>query len=494
MTLGGGAGSSALSSEIEEAQVADVWAQDIRRLCPRHPDFFSSEEACLRIVDQVRPGTSSYQSLPINEKNNTDLRQMYNIEYRPKHQSIGSHSTFQQLSIVAGQLLRISVVRGKSDVSQLWRSGQLFRVICDRNTVELLIEHFKSRTVCTTVTTKSIHLKKIAQHAKMYYMGKDSTMCAQSEAVHMFVNANYNVQKTLGRQRTAERRQLERRFADGAVFMPADFSRCKERVKRSLENIMDTVLGAIGRHHGDGNDLRTMNKALIRKWCINFLVLLVLCAGGQRPQVYTQLQVPSEQELTQMGVDQHKNGFIRLIPMKEKTVRSLNMPFVMLPAFTFRYIKFHLEHIRPAIFSNSNTDEEALANSPLLLHTETCQHLSSANVTRTFQKFLEVSEPALAKMSIMNIRSSYGTMMMIAYRNGDIFQGDDEATFLGTLATQMNTSVEQLEATYIAIDHSDYDSSARKLMQALCIAMGEKETPTSNEAKSHSNSWQNFFE
>jgi len=95
MTLGGGAGGSALSSEMEEAQVAGVWAQDIRRLCLRHPDFFSSEEACLRIVDQVRPGTSSYQSLPVNEKNNTDLRQMYNIEYRPKHQSIGSHSTFQ---------------------------------------------------------------------------------------------------------------------------------------------------------------------------------------------------------------------------------------------------------------------------------------------------------------------------------------------------------------------------------------------------------------
>ena len=59
--------------------------------------------------------------------------------------------------------------------------------------------------------------------------------------------------------------------------------------------------------------------------------------------------------------------------------------------------------------------------------------------------------------------------MMQSYRRKEIFPTYDEAAFLDTLAMQMNTSVEQLRATYIGLDSSDYIDTARALIRALAV-------------------------
>lgn len=82
--------------------------------------------------------------------------------------------------------------------------------------------------------------------------------------------------------------------------------------------------------------------------------------------------------------------------------------------------------------------------------------------------------PTLANITVMNLRSSYGAMMMMmkAYRDGKMFREVDEDQFLQTMAKQMNASVEQLHTTYIGIGRRDYETSARNLVEALASTIG----------------------
>ena len=136
-------------------------------------------------------------------------------------------------------------------------------------------------------------------------------------------------------------------------------------------------------------------KGICRKWCINLLVMLVVCGGDQRPQVYTQLQVPEGEEL------ETSDGFIVLRLLLQKTRRSLDIPFVILPASMLVIIEFHIAHVRPAIFCGNNMRDGE--NMPLLVHTERGTPLSSGNVKKTFQKFMEIYEPDLARIALMNL-------------------------------------------------------------------------------------------
>ena len=66
--------------------------------------------------------------------------------------------------------------------------------------------------------------------------------------------------------------------------------------------------------------------------------------------------------------------------------------------------------------------------------------------------------------------------MMRSYRNMKMLTQRDEISFLEMLSMQMNTSVEQLRSTYVAIDHRDYLSTAKALIRALYVTTGEGNT------------------
>ena len=54
----------------------------------------------------------------------------------------------------------------------LWELGKLFECVCHMQSVDLLVWHCQVGAVCTTVTTKAFHLKKIAEQAIIFFKGK----------------------------------------------------------------------------------------------------------------------------------------------------------------------------------------------------------------------------------------------------------------------------------------------------------------------------------
>ena len=151
-------------------------------------------------------GKAVYSAIPVNQFNNADIQEVFALEYDRKVRCGGSYSSSLQLLTVAGQFLRLIVVCGHADVLDLCKLGQLFRAVTDRETVELFLIHYDSKTQYTTVMTKELHLRKMCWHAKLYFMDKDQHMYAQAERSRLKLQNVFNVQKALGR-RLATRRK-----------------------------------------------------------------------------------------------------------------------------------------------------------------------------------------------------------------------------------------------------------------------------------------------
>lgn len=451
----------------------DAWACTLHSLVRCDPNFFSSQEATLQTQTVVGQGRPAYKSVPVSEKNNDDLAEIFHLEYEPKIAGGGKNGSWKQVCMAAGQLLRLAVMCQKVEVESMWESGVLFTTICDRSTVELLVSHYRIRTVCTTVMTKVFCLKKVAEHAKIYFEGRDAILGADAERSRIHLRAIYNVQKALGRQRTTDRQVIDDRVERAALFLPDDFRRCKQRIRKSLDDIM-TSFDDFRADVGEDSATETMfaDGRLKNKWCINIINVLVLTGGGQRPQVYTQLQVPSDSDLVDMSEMARVKGFLELRTVREKTRRSLAMPYVLFPGYILPYIKFHCAVVRPQILKAARLDESDMSNKPLIVHSESGVELRSPQITKTFKRFLSVSEPTLVDCTVMTLRSSYGTMMMKSFREKKIFPTLTEAAFLDIMAQQMNTSAEQLRSTYVGIDHTDYVDTARSLVGALAVATG----------------------
>ena len=62
---------------------------------------------------------------------------------------------------------------------------------------------------------------------------------------------------------------------------------------------------------------------------------------------------------------------------------------------------------------------------------------------------------------------------MKAFQEKCIFPDLDEEAFLYKLSKVMNTSPEQLVTTYVGIDRSDFEDSAKQLVSVLEIDTGE---------------------
>ena len=177
------------------------------------------------------------------------------------------------------------------------------------------------------------------------------------------------------------------------------------------------------------------------------------------------------------------NVFQELHTVREKTRRSLAIPYVLFPAHILPYIKFHCAVFRPLILKAARLDESDMSNKPLIVHSESGVELSSPQITITFKLFLSVSERTLVDCTVMTLRSSYGTIMMKSFREKKIFPTVTEAAFLDIMAQQMNTSLEQLRSTYVDIDHTGYVDTARSLVRALAVATGAAEVEEDAEKR-----------
>ena len=445
------------------------WRDDIRKLRAKKPDFFSNKQAMLEDDGPSRKGIPMYESLPVNQFNCLDVQNIFLMEYDWKVKNSGSYNSFLQLLTVAGQFLRLRVVTGRSQLRAMWKAGEVYRAICDREVIDLFLGMYDANAQCTTVMTKALHLRKIAEHAKLYFSDKDVHLHAESERARIKVQKMFNVQKSRGRSRAAERKTFENRVSEGTVFLPQDFRNCCDDVRRKLDGIIrffESTAMVMGK---DGAISKIQETSVIQKWSINMLLLMIFAAAGQRPQVYSQLQVPTDSELQQMKAQARRAKFFQLRTMVEKTRRSADIPNVLVPDYVLPYLEFHLSIVRDAVLDRTRVNEEAAQDKPILMHTETGEFLTTTQIRKCLRSFLESEYPGLAGVTVMSLRSSYCTMMMRLHREGEIFRNLNEERFLGLLAKNVNTSVEQLLTTYVGVDQDDFEISAKELMKCFSV-------------------------
>jgi len=98
-----------------------------------------------------------------------DIKELCDLEYKAERKAGNNLDSFAHLKNVAGQVMRLSIVTGKTDVGDCRKTGMLFRILGSRGNVEFLLDHYKARTAPTTVMTKSIDLKRFRDIVAMFY-------------------------------------------------------------------------------------------------------------------------------------------------------------------------------------------------------------------------------------------------------------------------------------------------------------------------------------
>jgi hypothetical protein len=165
---------------------------------------------------------------------------------------------------------------------------------------------------------------------------------------------------------------------------------------------------------------------LAEKWSINLLAALVLSGGGQRPQVYAQLDLPGESKLETINAECRANKlYFTLRAGFEKTTRSMDFPKVLFPGMMLKFVRFHVVVMRPIVVQLLE-GETQVNSKTLLIHTRRGSALKSCDVTRSLGTFLERIDTELSMLR----RWLYKGAMLQAHRRNEIFRIFSENEFL----------------------------------------------------------------
>ena len=457
-----------LPADKKEQSIRSNWINTLRVLKSLKSDFFCSEQATMSEITELSKGKNGYQAIPLDQHNNSDIQSIFDLDYSMKAKANRSMSGYSQLVSTAGQYMRVCVVRGLSDLSEMYRSGEVFRAVCDPETINFFLDFYRaSSSGMSTVLTKAQNLKKVTEHACIFFRAKEPhTHTLAERCIRMLAKVCKELKVDV-RNQTRNNKDLNSRISAGRVLFPEDFRDCAALVRRSLDGIMESFqLRKV--ENGRKAAKEMLGKTdLLRKWSLNLLLVLIFSAAGQRPEAYAKLQCPDRQEIKELKRCINRKRFFDLRICPEKTRRSERIPNVLVPQYVLRYIEFHVEHVRDLIIKRNNVDESGAQYKPLLMHTETGDDLNSRNVNSSLKAFWNREYPERKEVTTMSLRSSYGTMMMHAYRQKKVFSNLTETAFLDVLPQVMNTSAEQLRQTYIALDETDYEETAKELMKTM---------------------------
>jgi len=250
-------------------------------------------------------------------------------------------------------------------------------------------------------------------------------------------------------------RELENRTETLKYLEPEVFDSLEFTARSELKMIIEVMDGTFTPREGDVDQL-------LRKWCLNLLVFLILRGGGQRPQVYACVKCPAMTNLLTMENQSKETGFFTLITGTEKRPRPSNAPKFTLPAICFKYIEYHVLHVRPFLIARRDV-REPIDRECLLLDTRTAISLDSRYITKSLKTFVKAKDPELAKnLTTMHVRSSFATNKLMEFKEAE---RDGKTTqtlesYMESLAALMNTSTTMLKDIYVAIDDSDFLAAA----------------------------------
>ena len=202
---------------------------------------------------------------------------------------------------------------------------------------------------------------------------------------------------------------------------------------------------------------------MLNKWCLNFLILLLPHANGQRTQVYTSLKKPNEDELDDFAsrlTDGREKLVLQLtIDEPEKRQRDVFLRTILLPSKVFKYVELQTVYVLPLLHKRFGIGSGDARHDALLLHTATGQKINTNNIRSSLHRFCSTIDAQL-HITPTNLRASYATYMVRKYvrgvEKGRFMHGQNPENFMKMLAMVMNTSVEMIQQVYASATKLEY--------------------------------------
>ena len=456
-------------------------------------EFYYGDEAQLKLpakrlnTSTGKTRASPYYGILLLPKNNFDMRHSYRNFYKGMMNNTGEGGTFENYKIAVGQLAKLGIATSRLDPDTVWDKGELFKLAECKLVFQVFLQHFEESGTHGSVMNKATILAKFVRIATDYFSknplyGTDQVRNLRMEGrlaqTARYCNQMASVNKKRHRASKIVTKEEEHRKRSGKLITETDFDTFRATALRELEDIMETSSRLFVRQKAV--DIRTKKNAtshlfstkslLLRKWCLNFLVLLILCGNGQRNEVYWMLVAPETDELDLVEETNREAGKMK-VALKigfvrgelEKRPRDIRLPYVIFDASIVKFVRFHVEFVRPFLHEAAHHEKNPKF-SHLLLDTRSGLPLNSRLIRVAFSTWVKQFDKDL-HLTPMDIRACFATYMIRRYvrralqgKTGIVcsFENLNEVQFLEMLSAVMNTSVEQLRTVYAAATYTAY--------------------------------------
>ena len=252
---------------------------------------------------------------------------------------------------VLGQFVRWGIVMKIICIRNGSKEGAVFDALGNELLVQTFIEYFRIRVSAGTVNAKTDHLRTAIRSA-VTRSSSDILRQEKLNRVYLYLQKCGNAAKKLSRNFSTMKRISGSREQDGKMLQPDDFTTLILHARQRLDGILANM------NLNDSSDSCSAptqqfinNSSLLRKWSINMLALTMLLPGGQRPQVFTQMQCPTNHQLQLWQSSSFKSSYVEIGVKIEKRARATDLPNIVIPKIVVKYLTFHLLHARPAIMT-----------------------------------------------------------------------------------------------------------------------------------------------
>lgn len=465
--------------------------------------YFGDEASLKKPIERVmtsagKTRATPYKGVNLTAKNSFDMLYAYENYYRALRNCRGQESErYNQFKLTVGQLARAALSFGRLQPETMWKKGKLFRLVANKVLFMTFLEHFQDGGSYGSVNNKAIHLSKFVSIARSYLISypmyesqqKNKKLMTKIDNLIRFLQQRSSVNKKLHRQLKSESKELDYLAETAKLITPEDWDMFRVKARSHLDGIQETLQrifssdSSLDMTHkrSSANSWFEGNEAVLRKWCMNFLVYLVMMGCGQRNQVYCLLRVPEYGDLLD-GSDDDGEGEtltplkLKLVPNSvEKRPRNIKFPYVLFPKRIAHYIRFHIDFVRPILVrrlkARGGIDKEYL-----LLNSTTGKPLTSKSVRTTVTQWVKTVSPEL-HVTPMDIRRSYCTFTIRRFIENEEQEHDNigdcwfakmkPETFIEMVAEVMNTSVEQVTKVYSACKHGDSTDIVGRVLQIV---------------------------
>ncbi len=434
--------------------------------------FFTSDEALVKksrfTKDELLRGRHLYPGVSVFPVNNYDLGYIFRLAYAARERT--THPTsgpFAQLRSTYGQICRFLIAVRAVPAEMLHKKGAVFSAI-DGETMQAFLTFFKLHAAKSTAAQKACHVRMITDYSLTFFrangLADKAGKMEETQAIVRSICAHSRAESKLH----SMHRSYQSRLEEKRIVTAEDMKRINKSAMAGLHSVMGTI-AKMEREDGESAVTTYLCRRgkLISKYSIDLTIALIMNGGGQRPQVYASLLVPTKAE------QRSWTKVVRLRVDREKTPRV--RPYLALPLSMRTCVDTYLKYFRPIVADKSHSPESRDAKY-LFLHTRTGDGVSVESLRATFKNYLSYLDADLEGVSPMTIRTSHATNALEKYRASKVGKGRTEEQFLGDLASSMNTSVEMLHKTYVALRDEDYDDAVRYLSESLELVSDDSDS------------------